>query len=358
MKNSKFKNTIKKLFAICLSILSTFTICSSSLAVTAEAAAYKSGEYVIAEKQGVYIRKQPNVSSQKLGAIPNNTKITVTSISGSWGKTVYNKKTGWVCLDYAKYSPAKDLGVYKITAREGLNIRNSASSSGKKLGAIPYNTKVTVTSVKNGWGYVKYGKVSGWICLDYATKVSNTNTTTTTTIKPTQTTVNKFVNPLSSKYKTNIVTQSFRNYYKGNGYHLGVDLGTSGNKSTNVVAIANGVVYRVLKTSESSGYGNLVIVKHVLENGKVLYSAYGHLASVSVKEGAEVSAGTKLGVRGSTGYSTGPHLHLAVYNGNVSKSTLPKGYLSKNFSGDSYTVSNITYYNPMKVISTNGSIIK
>ena len=355
MKNNKLKNTIKKVFAICLSVLSTFTIFSSALAVTAEAATYKTGVYVIVEKQGLNIRQKPNVSSQKLGAIPNNTKITVTSISGSWGKTEYNKKTGWVCLDYAKYSPAKDLGEYKITAREGLNIRNSASSSGKKLGAIPYNTKVTVTSVKNGWGYVKYGKVSGWVCLDYTTKVSNTTNTTTT--KPT--TVTKFVKPLTSKYKTNIVTQNFKNYYKGNGYHLGTDLGTSGNKSTNVGSIANGVVYRVLKTSQSGGYGNLVVVKHVLANGnKVFYSAYGHLSSVSVKEGATVSAGTKLGVMGSTGYSTGPHLHLAVYNGSVTKSTLPKGYISKNFSGDSYTVSKITYYNPMKVISTSGSIIK
>ena len=168
----------------------------------------------------------------------------------------------------------------------------------------------------------------------------------------------KFVKALSSKYTTNVTTQKWAAYYSGNGYHLGVDLGTNGNKATDVVSIADGVVYRVVKESKSGGWGNFVIVKHTLPNGKVFYSGYAHLKSMSVKEGATVSAGTKLGVMGTTGYSTGPHLHLLCFSGNFSKSSLPKGYVSKKITGDTYTVGGLTYYNPLKVISTNGSIIK
>lgn len=139
---------------------------------------------------------------------------------------------------------------------------------------------------------------------------------------------------------------------------MGVDLGTSGNKSTTVGSIADGVVYRVVKESKSGGWGNFVIVKHTLPNGKVFYSGYAHLKSMSVKEGQAVSAGTKLGMMGSTGYSTGPHLHLVVFTGSFSKSSLPKGYVSKKISGDSYTTGGLTYYNPTKVISSQGSIVK
>ena len=168
----------------------------------------------------------------------------------------------------------------------------------------------------------------------------------------------KFVKSLSSNYSTNITTQKWGAYYSGNGYHLGVDLGTSGNKSTTVGSIADGVVYRVVKESKSGGWGNLVIVKHTLPNGKVFYSGYAHLKSMSVSEGSTVKAGTKLGMMGSTGYSTGAHLHLLVFTGSFSKSSLPAGYVSKKISGDSYKSGGLTYYNPTKVISSQGSIIK
>jgi len=167
-----------------------------------------------------------------------------------------------------------------------------------------------------------------------------------------------FVAPLVSSYKTNIRTQNWGNKYSTSRYHLGVDLGTSGNKYTNVCSIADGVVYNILSANKSDGWGNLVIVKHTMPNGKVFYSGYGHLQSVNVKINDTVSAGTKLGVMGTTGNSTGPHLHLLVFTGSFSKTRIPAGYSSNKISGDSYKVKGITYYNPIKVISTKGGIIK
>ena len=54
------------------------------------------------------------------------------------------------------------------------------------------------------------------------------------------------------------------------------------------------------------GYGNCVVVRH--PNG--LETLYGHLSKINVKHGQQVTAGEVIGLGGSTGNSTGPHLHF------------------------------------------------
>jgi len=73
-----------------------------------------------------------------------------------------------------------------------------------------------------------------------------------------------------------------------------------------IKAIANGVVVAV---ASHLGHGNIVIVDH----GLGVYSFYLHLSRWKTHVGAAVSAGDVIGVTGSTGHSTGPHLHLTVY---------------------------------------------
>lgn len=59
-------------------------------------------------------------------------------------------------------------GYYKITSDVGLNMRGSASASGKLLITIPYKTTVKVIGVSNGWGKISYKSRIGWISLKYA----------------------------------------------------------------------------------------------------------------------------------------------------------------------------------------------
>lgn len=89
----------------------------------------------------------------------------------------------------------------------------------------------------------------------------------------------------------------------GGHYHSGIDLAAP--LGTPVRATLGGDVSVVRSTT---GYGLHVIVDH----GGGLLSLYGHLSSVGVADGALVEAGEVIGAVGSTGNSSGPHLHFEI----------------------------------------------
>lgn len=87
------------------------------------------------------------------------------------------------------------------------------------------------------------------------------------------------------------------------GYHQGIDISTE--KGQPVFATADGVV----ETASYSGdYGNLVVVNHAFG----LATRFGHLSAFGVKPGQTVKRGDVLGYVGSTGRSTGAHLHYEI----------------------------------------------
>jgi murein DD-endopeptidase MepM/ murein hydrolase activator NlpD len=86
-------------------------------------------------------------------------------------------------------------------------------------------------------------------------------------------------------------------------YHSGIDISTS--YGTQVLASADGVV---LSAERRSDYGNLVVLDH----GSGLTTRYAHLSSFNVSDGQRVKKGEVIGFVGSTGRSTGPHLHYEV----------------------------------------------
>ena len=90
--------------------------------------------------------------------------------------------------------------------------------------------------------------------------------------------------------------------------HGGVDISTSHGRE--VIAPADGIV---AKAEWASGYGKVVYLSH----GYGYSSRYGHLSEIAVKPGQKVKRGETIGYVGSTGRSTGPHLHYEVrVNGN------------------------------------------
>lgn len=98
--------------------------------------------------------------------------------------------------------------------------------------------------------------------------------------------------------------------FKGKkSYHRGVDF--AGKRGTDVVAVASGVVIRAKKVS---GYGNVVEIRHA-DGYSTLYA---HNEKNLVKGGDVVSKGQTIALLGSTGRSSGPHVHFEVHrNGKI-----------------------------------------
>ena len=95
----------------------------------------------------------------------------------------------------------------------------------------------------------------------------------------------------------------FHPILKYNRMHNGIDFG--GGYGAPVYAAGDGVV---ISTSRLGGYGNAVIIEH----GGGLSSVYGHLSRIMVSSGASVRRGQRIGSIGSSGLSTGPHLHFEI----------------------------------------------
>ena len=113
-----------------------------------------------------------------------------------------------------------------------------------------------------------------------------------------------FIYPVPSAY-SRITTYM---YYSSGQYHGAVDFGSAGINGQPVYAVADGVV--VTAKALNYSYGNYVIIAHY--NGLYTLYAHGQAGSIRVSEGQYVSQGQQIMNVGSTGNSTGPHLHFEV----------------------------------------------
>ncbi|MGI6681079.1 MAG: M23 family metallopeptidase [Bdellovibrionota bacterium] len=105
--------------------------------------------------------------------------------------------------------------------------------------------------------------------------------------------------PLDKKYKG--LTSNFG--YRSKGFHEGVDMKAATN--TNIYASHSGVV--VVSKKNRFGYGNMVVIK-----GRGIMTVYSHNNRNLVRVGDKVEKGERIALVGSTGRSTGPHLHFEI----------------------------------------------
>ncbi|GAB3972340.1 transglycosylase family protein [Streptomyces sparsus] len=106
------------------------------------------------------------------------------------------------------------------------------------------------------------------------------------------------------------------------GYHTGVDFPVATGTSVKAVTSA-----RVVSAGWAGSYGYQVVLRH--DDGR--YSQYAHLSAISVKPGQRVGSGQTIGRSGSTGNSTGPHLHFEIRSGPGYGSDMnPLAYLRQN----------------------------
>ncbi|MFJ6783500.1 M23 family metallopeptidase [Streptomyces yangpuensis] len=129
--------------------------------------------------------------------------------------------------------------------------------------------------------------------------------------------LNTFVSPLDDSY---VSTQ----YKAGGGMwssgsHTGIDFHAA--SGTSVHAVGSGTV---VEAGWGGAYGNNVVIKH--NDGT--FTQYGHMSSLNVSVGQQVTPGQQIGLSGSTGNSSGPHLHFEARTGSQYGSDIdPIAYL-------------------------------
>ena len=135
-----------------------------------------------------------------------------------------------------------------------------------------------------------------------------------------------FICPLKSYSRISSEYGWRKNHVTGvNKLHAGTDFAAPG--GTPIYAAASGYVQ--VAGWSSGGYGNYVIIYHgKMSDGNQYSTLYGHMRSVATSAGKYVQQGEVIGYVGSTGNSTGNHLHLEVWKGGSKANAVnPRGYI-------------------------------
>lgn len=132
----------------------------------------------------------------------------------------------------------------------------------------------------------------------------------------------KFIWPVSRSIKRISSYYGWRTYYyrgrKITDFHRGIDIPSS--SGTDIYAVQDG---EVILASSHSSYGKYIIVDH----GGGISTLYAHCSSLLVKKGDKVSQGDHIAEMGSTGQSTGPHLHFEVRVNGQHEDPIANGWL-------------------------------
>ena len=118
-----------------------------------------------------------------------------------------------------------------------------------------------------------------------------------------------FAWPCSCTYITSMVGYRLHPISGVWKYHSGMDIGCQYGD-----AVWASDAGEVILAGVNGGYGNCIMIDHGYVNGDHYYTLYGHLSSIGVSVGQSVSQGEYIGAVGSTGVSTGPHLHFEIRN--------------------------------------------
>jgi murein DD-endopeptidase MepM/ murein hydrolase activator NlpD len=160
-----------------------------------------------------------------------------------------------------------------------------------------------------------------------ANRSRNTNTNTSVSA-PAQTpepvvSSGTWTRPAAGRFSS---TYGARNIGSGNEFHYGSDIANS--VGTPVVSAADGIISHA---GPMGTYGNVIMVTHSI-NGQIFTTVYAHLSGINASVGQSVSKGQLVGKMGSTGRSTGSHLHFEVHegpwNGSRSNAVNPIRYVS------------------------------
>ena len=110
------------------------------------------------------IRNGRGTNYKILTTMPKGTEVSVSEISGGWGKVSYKGHTGYSAMQYLALVQGTTSNYYTTA---NLNLRSSRSKSSKLLLTIPKGTNLMITDIQNGWGKTSYKNKNGYVSMSY-----------------------------------------------------------------------------------------------------------------------------------------------------------------------------------------------
>lgn len=177
------------------------------------------------------------------------------------------------------------------------------SSIAQAFNSIVKLKQLAHVSIQQNGEHQNQSDITRWQPLDTITQRSLTDTATKVAKKTVPSSI-AFSKPLTSLQKTSSYGYRLHPIFKKWRFHSGVDFAS---QADTVYSMLSG---RVKESGYSSTLGYYVRTVH---SGGTIEILYAHLSQYYHRAGQQISAGEPVGITGSTGLSTGDHLHLAVY---------------------------------------------
>lgn len=308
------------------------------------------GTKVYTTTNNLNLRSGASTKYKTLLTIPKGKSVSYLSKSGSWYKVKYEGKTGFVSSTYIKVSTAQPTSSVKpvtpptptspskpeVPAEGGLelgsfytvdslNVRKGAGIEYGVITTLPRGTKVDQIGANGNWYQIKSGTKIGWVNASYLSPTKLADNVLSSGVKWLESEGNRrtaevytqmldtsLSNPFSMPTQGRLTSPyGIRSNPTAAGYefHTGIDLANV--IGTPILATAPGVVDRTV--TSNVGYGNYIILRHDMA-GMTFYSLYGHLNKIEVKTGQKIGRGERIAQMGTTGRSTGSHLHFEIQN--------------------------------------------
>lgn len=303
------------------------------------------GTYFVGVKS-LAVRMEANEKENVVFSIPKNSEVSVirfsendeiiNGIPGKWAFISYGRSEGWVFSGYLKEEKTieetevpdritQGKTYYVINADQVL--KDEPSIYGTPIIGLEVGDEIevldkkkyidTIGGSKSNWVKAKINDSEGWIFGAFISQKKPEQPSKVISEKT-------FIYPL--EFNNSKMTSTFGPRIdpvtgKTGANHTGVDLYPFRRFGAPIYCAGDGYV---LHQSSNSGYGNLTVVQH--PNGLVTY--YAHQQKFSVKQNDKIKAGDLIGEVGSSGKSTGPHLHFEVRTGLWQEQLNPEKFIT------------------------------
>lgn len=264
----------------------------------------------------VNIRSEASTDSEVVGKLYSNAVATILSNDGEWAKITSGTVDGYIKSEYLSTGEEavaianQNFKKYATPTTMTLNIRSGPGTDYSIIAQVPMEEELEIISEGDQWIKVAYGNHSeayvskDYVDINYEFNYAVSKEEEEEIARQNSYDINNMIWPLPSDH-TIYTYYGYRTPPTAGAstFHKGLDIG--GPYGASIVTALSGTV---TKTSYNSTSGYYVEVSH----GNGVVTRYLHCSKILVSVGQTVMQGDTIALVGSTGVSTGPHLHFSV----------------------------------------------